>query len=170
MAFARGRRADRPFLGAYTALALAGGVPHTQHQMAHDPACKIASSQAVPVKADPRVKSLVLLAPATAWYLSDGALAKVTTPLLILSGERDQHTPSFHAEIVTKGLPASTPRTHRVIKNTGHFSFLSPFPSAIKAAGIPPAMDPEGFNREEFQAEMRVEILNYLRATLQLDH
>ncbi|MBL8175587.1 MAG: alpha/beta fold hydrolase [Bryobacterales bacterium] len=124
-------------LGGYTALATAGGRPAN-----------------IDVSSDPRVKALVLLAPATPWFLPPGSLADVRVPILMLTAEKDPHTPEGHGIIVKRGLPPQTPIEHNVIPNAGHFSFLSPFPPAMATPAFAPAHDPPGFNREHFQHEM----------------
>jgi predicted dienelactone hydrolase len=150
-------------IGAYTALALAGGVPHTQHQMAYDPHCKITSSQEVPVLPDFRIRALVLLAPAAGWFLSPGALSEVHLPILIFSAEHDDITPLLHAKIVHDGVPSSDQITHEIVKNAGHFSFLSSFPEKMRNSKFMPSMDPEGFDRESFHTHMNAEIRRFLK-------
>ncbi len=133
-------------LGGYTALAAAGGKPSS-----------------IEVTPDPRVKALVLLAPATPWFMAPGALAGVRVPILMLTAEQDPHTPAGHGEIVKRGLPPDTPIEHHVIPNAGHFSFLSPFPPVMVNPGFTPAHDPPGFDREHFQIEMFALITAFLR-------
>jgi predicted dienelactone hydrolase len=153
-------------MGAYTALAIAGGIPHTKHQIEYDPKTKIKSSQEIAVTPDPRVKCLLLLAPAAGWYLSEGALEKVKTPIYILTGELDHITPGFHAEIIKKGIPNKAQVTHKEVKNAGHFSFLSPFPPELKRPEALATQDPEGFDREKYQAEFHQEVFEYLQSQL----
>jgi predicted dienelactone hydrolase len=141
-------------MGGYTALAVAGGTPWS------------GMGQPISVTPDPRVKALVLLAPATSWFVPDDSLQHVSAPLLLLIGERDRITPRWHAQLLLDQLPASTPVTFRVIANAGHFSFLSPFPAALKAQGFPPAFDPEGFDREAFQSQLAREIREFLSRVL----
>ena len=149
-------------MGGYTALALAGGVPHTKHQIEHDPQCTITTSQEIPVAADPRVKALVLFAPAAGWFLSEAALEAVKVPVLLFSAEMDTLTPLIHAEIIKRGVGEKALVTHKIVKNAGHYSFLSPFPAAMRRAIFPPSMDPEGFDRETFHSELNVDVLAFL--------
>lgn len=149
-------------LGGYTALALVGGIPHTQHQIKYDPQTKITRPEQIEVSIDERIKAVVLLAPAAGWYLSEGALSAVKVPILLFSAGLDQITPLFHADIIKKGVVDSTQVIHRIIEGAGHFSFLSPFPQSMKAAGLPPAQDPAGFDREKFHQAMNEEILEFL--------
>jgi predicted dienelactone hydrolase len=115
---------------------------------------------------DPRVRALVLLAPASVWFMAEGALADVDLPILMRIGERDEHTPAFHAEIILKGVPHPERIDHRVVPNAGHFSFQSPFPPAMTRPEFPPSQDPSGFDRAAYQPVLHAEILTFLRASL----
>ena len=143
-------------MGGYTALAVAGGMPRFPHN----------SDNVVSVKPDPRVKALVLLAPATPWYLAEGSLANVTVPILMLTAEHDTFTPSEHGDIVARGIAERATLRRRCVPNAGHFSFLSPFPEAMRRTGFPPATDPEGFDRAAFQEPLAREISAFLKDTL----
>jgi len=142
-------------LGGYTALALAGGRPEAVGSV---PGRVAISVPAV----DERVRALVLLAPAVPWYAAPGTLAAVQVPLLVLAGEKDEATPPWHAELLQKGLPPTTPLTLRVVANAGHFSFLTPFPPPRTSAAFPPSQDPPGFDRARFQEELAREVAGFL--------
>ena len=148
-------------LGGYTALALAGGQPGSLPHEHSD-----GTPQPIPVASDARVRALVLLAPATVWYRAAGALRNVQVPILLLMGEKDEWTPEFHAQIVLNGVADRQHITHRIIKNAGHYSFLSPFPPERVSSTFPPSQDPPGFDRMQFQAELQVEILKFLLSQL----
>ena len=141
-------------MGGYTALAIAGGRPSTQ------------DGQAIDVAHDDRVKALVLLAPATPWFMRPGALAAVQVPILMLTGERDPHTPPFHAEVVRDGLPAETRLEHSVVSNAGHFSFMSPFPEVMRGPDFLPGNDPEGFDRSSYQDVLARDVIAFLSTAL----
>lgn len=148
-------------LGGYTALAVAGGRPYSAPHETPD-----GVARPVPVVPDPRVRALVLLAPATPWFLSPEGLRDVRVPILLLTGERDPHAPAWHGEIVRRGVPPETPVEHRLVPNAGHFSFLSPFPPAMARPDFAPAQDPPGFDRARFQGELASEVLAFLRRVL----
>lgn len=148
-------------MGGYTALAAAGGRPTAFARETAD-----GRAREVPVAPDDRVRALVLLAPAAAWFLAPGALRDVRVPILMLTAEHDPHTPEGHAEIVRRGLPADAPLVHRVVPNAGHFSFLSPFPAAMTSAAFAPSQDPPGFDRARFHDAMYAEVTAFLRRTL----
>ncbi|MFY9826470.1 MAG: alpha/beta fold hydrolase [Thermoanaerobaculia bacterium] len=137
-------------IGGYTALAVAGGTPWTE------------TRQRVEVVPDPRVRALVLLAPATAWYLPEDSLRNVTVPILMLTAEHDPFTPRWHADLVLDRVPDRSRVTWRIVENAGHFSFLSPFPPPMRSAGFLPSTDPEGFDREAFHERLSAELLEFL--------
>jgi predicted dienelactone hydrolase len=137
-------------IGGYTALAVAGGTPWSE------------TRQRVDVVADPRVRALVLLAPATAWYLPEDSLSQVNVPILMLVAEHDPFTPRWHADVVLDRVPDRAQVTCRVIENAGHFSFLSPFPPQMRNASFLPSTDPEGFDREKFHERLPAELLEFL--------
>lgn len=143
-------------IGAYTALAVAGGEPWSKDR------------RKVEVVADTRVKALVLLAPATPWYLMHGSLSAVNIPILMLTGEHDQYTPPWHADLVSDGVADRALVTRREIKNAGHFSFLSPFPAHINSPTFHPSTDPEGFDRGAFHQTLPGEVLAYLDRHLKM--
>ena len=118
-------------MGGYTALAVAGGQVWN------------AAKRKVAVVPDDRVRGLVLVAPATAWFTSDGSLANVTVPMLIYQAEHDMFTPPEHVVRVLEQVPDRTKITDHHIENAGPFSFLSPFPEALTSPDVPPSRDPE---------------------------
>jgi predicted dienelactone hydrolase len=144
-------------MGGYTALAIAGGIPTSFPRESPD-----RQPRRIDVNPDSRVKALVLLAPATPWFMAPGALRGVRVPILLWTAEKDSYTPEFHAEIVKAGVPDPRLIEHRVAANAGHFSFLSPFPDAMTNPAFPPSQDPEGFDRERFHQEMNAGIPRFL--------
>jgi len=143
--------------GGYTILALAGGHPLALQNETRSP-----ETRSVPVVPDPRVKSLVLLAPATPWYMHEGSLDDVRVPILMLTGDRDEHAPPAFAEIVLFRIPDASRIRHRAVPNAGHFSFLSPYPMAMRNPAFPPSQDPPGFDRQHFNGEMCKEVAAFL--------
>jgi predicted dienelactone hydrolase len=148
-------------IGAYTALAVAGGRPSALPHETPD-----RRARAIPVVRDPRVRALVLLAPASVWLMGEGALADVDLPILMRAGELDAHAPALHADIIRRGVANPGRIDHRVVPGAGHFSFQSPFPPAMTRPDFPPSQDPAGFDRLAFQPILHAEILTFLRASL----
>ncbi|MCB5190992.1 alpha/beta hydrolase [Methylobacillus arboreus] len=155
-------------MGGYAALALAGGTPWYPPE-AFKPDYQGPAPSLVEVEHDDRIKALVLLAPATAWFAQKGALNQVRVPILMLSAEHDPYTPAWHGDIVLQGVADPALISARTVKNAGHFSFLSPFPAKIKNGGALPTTDPEGFDREQFHEQLKQEILAYLNRKLKAE-
>ena len=137
-------------MGGYTALAMAGGTPWSKDR------------QRVDVAQDPRIQALVLLAPATAFYIPKNSLHQVTAPILLLAAEHDSMTPRWQTDLVLNRVPDRAKIIYKIIENAGHFSFLSPFPSQMKNANFRPSTDPLGFDRDKFHKRLPQEILAYL--------
>jgi len=148
-------------MGGYTALAVAGGVPTSFPRESPD-----RQLRQIEVEPDARVKALVLLTPATPWFMAAGALRGVRIPILLWTAEKDTFTPEFHADLVKAGVPDKALIEHRIAANAGHFSFLSPFPEAMTNPGFAPSQDPEGFDRVRFHQELNAGILEFLNRTL----
>jgi predicted dienelactone hydrolase len=146
-------------LGGYTALAIAGGRPSALPHETRD-----GKARPLSVARDARVRRLVLLAPAAAWFMAEGALREVDAPILLRTAEKDEIAPAFHGEIIVRGVGDPRRVDHRVIANAGHFSFLTPFPPERTRPDFPPSQDPEGFDRAAMLAGLYPEIVTFLRA------
>lgn len=141
-------------MGGYTALAVAGGqVWNAAHKQ-------------VPVRVDTRVRGLVLMAPATAWFTPDDALTNVTLPILVYQAEHDLFTPAEHVARVKDQVLDRIKVTHHIVENAGHFSFLSPFPDSMSSPEFPPSKDPEGFDRPAFHQRLNTDIIAFLGEVL----
>jgi predicted dienelactone hydrolase len=141
-------------LGGATALALAGGRARTMAWESPDE-----GERPIAVVRDPRVAAIVLLTPATPWFGAPGALDRVDVPTVVLSAEHDDHTPAWHGELVRRGVPHAD---HHVVAGAGHFFALTPFGERAVAAGLPPALDPPGFDRVAAQAAWHPRIAAWL--------
>ncbi len=139
-------------MGGYTALAVAGGRAFSEQR------------ELVEVEPDPRVRALVLMAPATAWFLAPEALRAIDLPILLLEGEHDPVTPAWHGDLVAQGVADRSQVTRRVVPGAGHFSFLTPFPPAMVRPGFAPGNDPPGFDRVAFHRELPLEVSAFLEA------
>jgi predicted dienelactone hydrolase len=143
-------------MGGYTALAVAGGRPVALPSETAD-----GRAHPVSVVRDPRVRALVLLAPATAWFMGPGALDGVDVPVQLWTGELDAMAPEGFTQIVLRGVAGVD---HRRIPNAGHFAFVSPFPPAMTSPSFPPSQDPPGFDRAAFQPVLHAAIADFLAA------
>lgn len=135
-------------MGGYTALCLAGCTPWSL------------AGERIQVSSDNRVKALVLLAPAAGWFRHPAN--KLSIPTLVYVAEHDPVTPVWNADVVANLSTQKDLVTVKVVGGAGHFSFLSPFPEALRKPGFMPATDPEGFNREAFHDLMSLEIQQFL--------
>lgn len=147
-------------IGGYTALAVAGGQPWTGPNES-----KGAAPSPLAVHADTRVRALVLLNPATFWYI-DGALKNVRVPIMIRTGEKDEIAPIEHALKVINGVPDASLVEHRTIPGGGHFAFMSKFPPEMTRPNFKPSQDPPGFDREAVQPELFADITGFLRRVI----
>jgi len=149
-------------IGGYTALALAGGEPWAA---AHESAD--AQPRPVQVTRDDRVHSLVLLMPATFWFIP-GSLKAVRVPILMWTGEKDAITPASHADTLKSGVFDASLVEHKVIPGAGHFSAMSPFPPELIRADFAPSQDPAGFDRKAVQPALFAGIVHFLKRTLEM--
>jgi predicted dienelactone hydrolase len=143
--------------GGCTALSVAGGIPTSLPNESSD-----GKPKQINVEHDKKISSLVLLAPGTFWFREKGSLGGVDIPILMITAEKDEFIEPFQAQIVLDGVVNSTKVEHKIVENAGHFSFLSPFPEFMITPEFFPAMDPAGFDRQKFQDELNLEILNFL--------
>jgi predicted dienelactone hydrolase len=165
--------------GGYTALAVAGARPSPGAGAVHcrehpddarfcgagGAATREAAREVghLPELRDPRVRSVVLMAP-NAVPFTDDALARVTVPVLVYAAEKDDLTRvQYHGERLAKTLP----RVECVlVKGAGHFSFVTSFPTVPKILAGEGARDPDGFDRDAFHEVMNREIVGFFNRTL----
>ncbi len=145
-------------IGAYTVLAAAGGRPvNTPYDSPGNPPSLLDVA-----KLD-GVAGLVLLAPASGWFMPPARLDGVTAPVLLFRGEEDRVTPSWHTEILRGGL-AVTQLQEIPVANAGHFSFQTPFPPQMAVPGFAPAIDPPGFDRAAFHPQLNDQVVRFALA------
>jgi predicted dienelactone hydrolase len=149
-------------IGGYTALAAAGGLawsgPYERKNSDAQP-------EPVPVTPDARIRSLVLLNPATFWFIA-GSLRPVDLPILLRTGEKDETTPIEHAHKIIEGVAQPALVEHKDIPGAGHFAFMSKFPPEMTRPNFKPSQDPEGFDREDIQEEFFADVTEFLKRTL----
>jgi len=165
--------------GGYTALAVAGAAPSVDAVVAHCQQhpddtnfCAVGGASArkatrevghIPDLRDPRVRSIVLMAPNAAPF-TDAALAKVAVPVLVYAAENDDLTRvQYHGERLAKALPHAE---CVLVKGAGHFSFVTSFPMALKIVAGQAARDPDGFDRDALHEVMNREIVGFFNRTL----
>jgi predicted dienelactone hydrolase len=141
-------------LGAYTALAVAGGQPWA------------GLGQKIEVSPDPRVQALVLMAPVSGFFVPNDALRNVHVPILMFGAAEDRITPKWQTQLILDLLPGRDQVIFHSIAHAGHYSFLSPFPAAMKRPDFPPSQDPPGFDRERFHDSLNETIRSFLHTQL----
>lgn len=162
-------------VGGYTAIAVAGGDPHTEflNNFCNRPEnynqpywTKIVRdnnlpSQSINVKADDRVTSIVLLAPDISLFMHEGALSSITLPTLLIVAEKDLWVQET-LDTVSDGIGDKSKLKCKIIKNASHYSFISSFPEGMKSRVGQPAIDPVGFDRDQFQLKLQEEVMNFI--------
>lgn len=142
-------------LGGYTALAVAGGAPWSLPDTG--------TPRPLDVAPDPRVRSIVLLAPAIPWFMRAGSLANVHARVMVRVGEKDELAPPAFVETVLRDLP----KDFAVVPNAGHFAFFWPVPPPLLA--FPPGQDPPGFDRAAYQPRLHAEVAAFLEGQVPAD-
>ncbi len=170
--------------GAYTALAVAGGVADTTHiielclssPQINEPFCGLVKENKIEKAKienshDKRIKAIVLMAPVGILFNSEDSLKDVDIPALLLRAEKDAElTEPYQAEVIAKNYKNQELLTYCTVPNAGHYSFITPFPEVIKGELGVVAEDPEGFNRQAFHELLSSDIVNFLDAVLNLKH
>ncbi|HEX5345406.1 MAG TPA: alpha/beta hydrolase [Duganella sp.] len=147
-------------IGGYTALAAAGGQAWSGPRES-----KGGQPAPVPVTPDPRIRALVLLNPATFWFI-DGSLRALRLPILLRTGEKDEITPIEHAHKIINGVADPALVEHQDIPGAGHFAFMSKFPPEMTRPNFKPSQDPPGFDRESIQPAFFADVTAFLKRTL----
>lgn len=112
--------------------------------------------------ADPRVKALVVAAPALPQGFVPQGLAKVRLPVQLWVAQQDTIVPN--AGQIAKLLHAR-PERHDVA-GAGHFSFLAPCTDALRTAVPQICTDQPGFDRTAFHQEFTRAVIRFFRAHL----
>lgn len=163
--------------GGFTVLGLAGAEfdparmgPHcVQHPHFYDCLMRILhpNTSGVAVSArmahDPRVKAIVVAAPAMGFALDRAALAKVTVPVQLWRAEWDTVLPQpYYAEAVRQALPR--PPEYHVVAGADHFDFMPPCSPAL--AKDAPEICVPGFDRAAFHTRFNAEMVRFFRDKL----
>ena len=105
--------------------------------------------QEEPVRADPRVRAVMALAPMGVAF-SPSSLAAITVPVAIYAGEKDTFlVPRFHASWVMQNMNG-TRTTLQLVPNAGHYAFMDTPTMNLPSPDGNVAADPAGFDRAAF--------------------
>ncbi len=128
------------------------------------PTRNLTDSNVTPInEADPRVKALVVAAPALTHGFAPAGLARLKLPVQLWVAGKDAIVPD--AGQVTALMPVK-PERHD-IANAGHFSFLPPCSDGLRAAAPEICSDQQGFDRGVFQQEFTSAIIRFFGTHLQ---
>ncbi len=155
-------------IGANTALVLAGGIPisYSDYVKRFGQTPHMGEkTKGMDLITDNRIKAIVLLALTPGWFTAM-SLKNVHIPVLIFNAEKDDYIPDIQIRFFIEAIKANALIDFNMIKNAGHFSFLSPFPETIKDKVGLAAKDPDGFDRELFHNQLQMEILGFLKNKL----
>lgn len=111
---------------------------------------------------DKRIKSFVLLAPLSVLF-SPNELQSIKSPLRIIVGDNDEElSPNDNAIAVAKNSNSKLD----IIRNAGHFIFLSPCSHEMSQEAPAICNDPKGVNRISVHKKLNADIYNFYMKTL----
>jgi predicted dienelactone hydrolase len=166
--------------GGFTVLAAAGGVPDlsrlrqhcADHPTYYDCALIAAQADAAATlsappswHADPRIRALVVAAPALGFTFDRAGLAGLTMPIQLWRAAEDHVLPQpYYADAVAKNLP--TPPDNHVVPGADHFDFLAPCSVAL-AAHVPAIChSAPGFDRAAFHTSFDAAVVAFFARAL----
>jgi predicted dienelactone hydrolase len=163
--------------GGATALIIAGGVADLSQvvlycqQTPDDWGCRHVKQRApvapetvsAPISVpDPRVKAIVLAAPAIAVAFQPKGLAAVKVPVQLWVGAEDEIV--HDAPLVRTLLP--TPPDYHLVPHGGHFAYLTPCNELLSRSAPEICFDPNDFNRLKFLHEFHRSVIAFYRLHL----
>ncbi|TAM54885.1 MAG: dienelactone hydrolase [Paraburkholderia sp.] len=168
--------------GGFTVLVSAGGTPdlstipsfcavHSDHDLCEtlqkagvDPH----SLPSVPASAwihDPRVRAIVIAAPAFGFAFGPSGLASVHVPVQLWSASDDRHQPHpFYDEAVRDDLPR--PPEYHAVRDAGHYDFLPPCDARLAKVRPEICSSLPGFDRAGFHIRFNADVVRFFRETL----
>ncbi len=163
--------------GGYTSLVLAGARPDfallTAYCRRHPKdrtfcwngeVTKIRTTGLKPVR-DRRVRAVIALAP-VGLYFDRAALSKVSVPVLLFDGQRDDVLlPGENSQRIAR-LLAIPPARFVIIPKAQHFVFISPCTPRLLALVRSICVDPLGVDRAAVHARIQRDMKRFLAATL----
>ena len=166
--------------GGFTTLVSVGGIPDFSkvgpmcRQYPDDFACRLIAkssgiSPAPPMPtarlADPRIKAVVVAAPALGFAFSPDGLKDVQVPVQLWRAENDVMVPHpRYAEAVRLALPIAP--DYHVVPQAGHFDFLAPCSNALASLAPAICVGTAGFDRTAFHASFNSSVLTFLTRAL----
>jgi predicted dienelactone hydrolase len=166
--------------GAFTVLVAAGGVPdlstiapfcneHPDQDLCsalQHAGVDLRFAANVPASAwvhEPRIKAIVIAAPAFGFAFGRKRLDSVRVPVQLWSAADDRHQPHpDYDEAVRAGLPR--PPDYHQIANAGHYDFLPPCDARLARMRPDICKSLPGFDRAAFHEQFNAEIVRFFRA------
>lgn len=166
-------------MGGYTVLAAAGArpdlaryLPYCATQPPDTLICEAArhgglqqiSPSTLPVR-DPRIRAMVLMAPAAVFLFDDATLAGIRIPAVLYRAEQDHivREPD-HVMRLAKRLPRVDGLT--TIARAGHYVFLAPCPTPLAKATPDLCYDAQGVDRVAIHDALNRDIGRFFDKTL----
>ncbi|WP_233872296.1 alpha/beta hydrolase family protein [Paraburkholderia adhaesiva] len=167
--------------GGFTVLALAGGrydLALVSEHCADHPAewtCTYVANSPVPVNfavprgdgadTDPRIKAVVVAAPALGYTFGKAGLADVRIPLQLWRAADDEILPQpFYAQAVYDALPVAP--QYFVVPDAGHYDFLAPCSAALAQRVPDICTSAPGFDRAAFHRRFNAAVVDFFKENL----
>ena len=168
--------------GGFTVLVAAGGTPdlskiapyceaHPDHDLCealkHAGVVPHAGSE-IPAGAwihDPRIKAVVVAAPAFGFAFGRAGLSRVHAPVQLWRAADDRHQPNpYYEEAVRDDLPKAP--DYHVVANAGHYDFLPPCNARLSKKMPDVCNSQPGFDRAAFHEQFNADVVRFFEAKL----
>lgn len=168
-------------LGGFTVLVLSGGTPdlNRMRQLCNArptaPECVFiatrhgdqldATISNVSWPHDPRVRAVVVAAPAVSYLFGPDSLQHVAMPIQLWRASDDEQVPDeWNTAILRAELPR--PPQEHVVAAAGHYAFLAPCSNSLARIAPEICSDGAGFDRAAFHREFNADVVEFFRSTL----
>jgi predicted dienelactone hydrolase len=168
--------------GGFTVLVAAGGTPdlskiapycdaHPDHDLCEaleHAGVDLQFGADVPAGAwvhDPRIRAVVIAAPAFGFAFGRAGLSSVRAPIQLWRAADDRHQPHpWYEEAVRAALPRA-PEYH-VVANAGHYDFLPPCDARLSGKMPEICNSLTGFDRAAFHEQFNADVVQFFQAQL----
>ncbi len=168
--------------GGFTVLVAAGGIPdlskiapyceaHPEHDLCtalKQAGVDLHSIPEVSASAwvhDPRIKALVIAAPAFGFSFGRAGLSSVHASIQLWRAADDRHQPDPYYEEAVRGDLPQTPE-YRVVPDAGHYDFLPPCDTRLSRKMPEICNSLPGFDRAAFHEQFNADVVQFFQATL----